>query len=121
MYPDRSRRVRQHRDRRRPAERGGLTGCSSGGAAAAPAPAPSAAAPAAPAQGPKPTVVLVHGAFADASSWAGVVTRLQKQGYPVVAPALAMRGLAADSAYLASLLSQIKGPVVLAGHPTAAR
>jgi pimeloyl-ACP methyl ester carboxylesterase len=94
----------------------GLAGCSSGGAAAAPAPAPSAAAPAAPAQGPKPTVVLVHGAFADASSWSGVVTRLQKQGYTVVAPALAMRGLASDSAYLASLLGQIKGPVVLVGH-----
>jgi pimeloyl-ACP methyl ester carboxylesterase len=92
----------------------GLAGCSSGGAAAAAA--PSAAAPAVPPQGPKPTVVLVHGAFADASSWNGVVTRLQKQGYPVVAPALAMRGLAADSAYLASLLAQIPGPVVLAGH-----
>jgi pimeloyl-ACP methyl ester carboxylesterase len=92
----------------------GLAGCSSEGAAAAAA--PSVAAPAAPPQGPKPTVVLVHGAFADASSWNGVVTRLQKQGYPVVAPALAMRGLAADSAYLTSLLSQIPGPVVLAGH-----
>jgi pimeloyl-ACP methyl ester carboxylesterase len=68
------------------------------------------------AEGPKPTVVLVHGAFADASSWNGVVTRLQKRGYTVVAPALGMRGLASDSAYLASLLSQIKGPVVLAGH-----
>ena len=61
-------------------------------------------------------MVLVHGAFADASSWNGVVTRLQKQGYPVVAPALGMRGLASDSAYLASLLAQIPGPVVLAGH-----
>ena len=60
---------------------------------------------------PRPTVVLVHGAFADASSWNGVVTRLQKRGYRVVAPALGMRGLASDSAYLASLLSQIKGPV----------
>ena len=64
----------------------------------------------------KPTVVLVHGAFADASSWNGVVTRLQKQGYTVVAPALAMRGLASDSAYLASLLTQLKGPIVLVGH-----
>jgi pimeloyl-ACP methyl ester carboxylesterase len=82
----------------------GLTGCGEA------APAASAA------EGPKPTVVLVHGAFADASSWNGVVTRLQKQGYTVVAPALGMRGLASDSAYLASLLAQIKGPVVLAGH-----
>lgn len=82
----------------------GLTGCGGAG--------PSASAT----EGPKPTVVLVHGAFADASSWNGVVTRLQKQGYTVVAPALGMRGLASDSAYLASLLSQIAGPVVLVGH-----
>jgi len=94
----------------------GLAGCGRAGASAAP-PEPAAAAPsAAAAQGPKPTVVLVHGAFADASSWNGVVTRLQKQGYTVVAPALGMRGLASDSAYLASLLGQIKGPVVLAAH-----
>jgi pimeloyl-ACP methyl ester carboxylesterase len=94
----------------------GLAGCGRAGATAAP-PEPAAAAPsAAAAQGPKPTVVLVHGAFADASSWNGVVTRLQKQGYTVVAPGLGMRGLASDSAYLASLLAQIKGPVVLAAH-----
>jgi pimeloyl-ACP methyl ester carboxylesterase len=94
----------------------GLAGCGRAGATAAP-PEPAAAAPsAAAAQGPRPTVVLVHGAFADASSWNGVVTRLQKQGYTVVAPALGMRGLASDSAYLASLLAQIKGPVVLAAH-----
>jgi pimeloyl-ACP methyl ester carboxylesterase len=94
----------------------GLAGCGRAGATAAP-PEPAAAAPsAAAAQGPKPTVVLVHGAFADASSWNGVVTRLQKQGYTVVAPGLGMRGLASDSAYLASLLGQIKGPVVLAAH-----
>jgi pimeloyl-ACP methyl ester carboxylesterase len=94
----------------------GLAGCGRAGASAAP-PEPAAAAPsAAAAQEPKPTVVLVHGAFADASSWNGVVTRLQKQGYTVTAPALPMRGLASDSAYLASLLGQIKGPVVLAAH-----
>jgi pimeloyl-ACP methyl ester carboxylesterase len=94
----------------------GLAGCGRAGASAAP-PEPAAVAPsAAAAQGPKPTVVLVHGAFADASSWNGVVTRLQKQGYTVTAPALGMRGLASDSAYLASLLGQIKGPVVLAAH-----
>ncbi len=96
----------------------GLSGCASGGASAQPPPPQAAAAPSAqvPSEGAKPTVVLVHGAFADASSWDGVVTRLQKQGYTVVAPALAMRGLASDSAYLASLLSQIKCPVVLVGH-----
>jgi pimeloyl-ACP methyl ester carboxylesterase len=63
-----------------------------------------------------PTVVLVHGAFADGSSWAGVVARLQAAGVTVQAPANPLRGLAADSAYLASLLTQIPGPVLLAGH-----
>jgi len=64
----------------------------------------------------KPTIVLVHGAFADASSWNGVIERLQRQGYTVIAPANPLRGVAADSAYIASLLSQIDGPVLLAGH-----
>jgi len=64
----------------------------------------------------KPTIVLVHGAFADGSSWNGVIERLQQQGYTVIAPANALRGVAADSAYTASLLSQIDGPVLLAGH-----
>jgi pimeloyl-ACP methyl ester carboxylesterase len=64
----------------------------------------------------KPTIVLVHGAFADGSSWAGVIQRLQQQGYTVVAPANPLRGVLADSAYLASLLGQIDGPVLLAGH-----
>ena len=63
-----------------------------------------------------PTVVLVHGAFADGSSWAGVIARLQAAGVTVQAPANPLRGLAADSAYLASLLSQIPGPVLLVGH-----
>src|SRR6266699_2909922 len=66
--------------------------------------------------GVKPTIVLVHGAFADASSWNGVIERLQKQGYTVIAPANPLRGVAADSAYTASLLAQIDGPVLLAGH-----
>jgi pimeloyl-ACP methyl ester carboxylesterase len=66
--------------------------------------------------GAKPTIVLVHGAFADASSWNGVIERLHRQGYTVIAPANPLRGVAADSAYLASLLSQIDGPVLLAGH-----
>jgi pimeloyl-ACP methyl ester carboxylesterase len=64
----------------------------------------------------KPTIVLVHGAFADGSSWNGVIGRLQQQGYTVIAPANPLRGVAADSAYTASLLSQIDGPVLLAGH-----
>ena len=66
--------------------------------------------------GAKPTVVLVHGAFADGSSWNGVTERLQRQGYPVVAPANPLRGVTADSAYTASLVGQIDGPVLLAGH-----
>jgi pimeloyl-ACP methyl ester carboxylesterase len=69
----------------------------------------------------KPTIVLVHGAFADASSWNGVIERLQQQGYTVIAPANPLRGVTADSAYIASLLGQIGGPVLLAGTPTAAR
>ena len=64
----------------------------------------------------KPTIVLVHGAFADGSSWNGVIQRLQQQGYTVVAAANPLRGVTADSAYLASLLSQIDGPVLLTGH-----
>jgi pimeloyl-ACP methyl ester carboxylesterase len=66
--------------------------------------------------GAGPTIVLVHGAFADASSWNGVAERLQRQGYTVIAPANPLRGIAADSAYTASLLGQIDGPVLLVGH-----
>ena len=62
------------------------------------------------------TVVLVHGAFADASSWNGVITRLQDEGLPVTAPANPLRGIAADAAYLASVLAQIEGPVLAVGH-----
>ena len=65
---------------------------------------------------PKPTIVLVHGAFADASSWNGVIGRLQQQGYTVIAPPNPLRGVTADSAYIASLLNQIDGPVLLGGH-----
>ena len=64
----------------------------------------------------KPTVVLVHGAFADASGWSGVISRLQEQGYPVVAPPNPLRGVTADAAYLRSFLATVKGPVVLVGH-----
>ncbi|MFE5176882.1 alpha/beta fold hydrolase [Streptomyces sp. NPDC056634] len=64
----------------------------------------------------KPTIVLVHGAFADASSWNGVVERLERRGYTVIAPANPLRGLYSDSTYIASVLDSIKGPIVLAGH-----
>jgi pimeloyl-ACP methyl ester carboxylesterase len=63
-----------------------------------------------------PTVVLVHGAFADASSWNGVIQRLQAKDISVTAPANPLRGIAADSAYIAAVLGQIDGPVIAVGH-----
>ncbi|MDX3804447.1 alpha/beta hydrolase [Streptomyces sp. AK04-3B] len=63
-----------------------------------------------------PTVVLIHGAFADAASWSGVVSELQGQGVPVIAPPNPLRGLASDAAYVASVAAQIDGPVILVGH-----
>ena len=63
-----------------------------------------------------PTVVLVHGAFADASSWNGVIARLLARGVRVIAPANPLRGIAADSAYFASVFAQVEGPVVAVGH-----
>ncbi|MGV6876279.1 alpha/beta fold hydrolase [Pseudochelatococcus sp. B33] len=68
------------------------------------------------AQEPKPTVVLVHGAFADSSSWNGVVTRLRNNGYPVVAVANPLRSLTADADYLKQTLSNLNTSVVLVGH-----
>jgi pimeloyl-ACP methyl ester carboxylesterase len=67
-------------------------------------------------QPPKPTVVLVHGAFADASGWNGVIDRLERQGYPVIAPADPLRGVTADAAYIRAFLATIQGPIVLVGH-----
>jgi pimeloyl-ACP methyl ester carboxylesterase len=69
-----------------------------------------------PSQTAMPTVVLVHGAFADASSWNGVIQRLQAQGVPVTAPANPLRGVSTDSAYITGLFEQIPGPVVAVGH-----
>jgi pimeloyl-ACP methyl ester carboxylesterase len=66
--------------------------------------------------GQQPTIVLVHGAWADASSWDGVIKRLQDDGYPVIALANPLRSVASDSAYIASVLDTIPGPVVLVGH-----
>ncbi|AZF26894.1 alpha/beta fold hydrolase [Pseudomonas sp. R2-60-08W] len=68
------------------------------------------------AQTVKPTVVLVHGAFADASSWNGVVKILEKDGYTVVAAANPLRSVKSDAASVASLIASIKSPVVLVGH-----
>jgi pimeloyl-ACP methyl ester carboxylesterase len=64
----------------------------------------------------KPTIVLVHGAWADGSSWTGVVSRLQDEGFTVIAEANPLRGLLSDSAYLAAILATISGPLVLVGH-----
>ncbi|MFD4577361.1 alpha/beta fold hydrolase [Streptomyces sp. NPDC058417] len=66
--------------------------------------------------GGKPTVVLVHGAWADASGWNQVVRGLQAQGYPVVATANPLRSLSGDADHLATRLKTIKGPIVLVGH-----
>ena len=66
--------------------------------------------------GDKPTVVLVHGAFAESSSWNGVIDRLTADGFPVVAAANPLRGVEFDSDYLAGILASIDGPLVLAGH-----
>ena len=63
-----------------------------------------------------PTVVLVHGAFADASSWNGVIERLQAKGVEVTAPANPLRGIGSDSAYIAGVFEQTPGPVVAVGH-----
>ncbi|WP_405757440.1 alpha/beta fold hydrolase [Streptomyces sp. NBC_00073] len=88
-----------------------------GAAPAAPVrPASGPAAAGTDRHGPKPTIVLVHGAFADASGWGGTIRRLQGAGYPVMAPANPLRGLAADTAYLRSVLAAVDGPVVLVGH-----
>jgi pimeloyl-ACP methyl ester carboxylesterase len=76
-------------------------------------PIASASAAAAPA---KPTVVLVHGAWADASGWNDVAHSLQGKGYDVIAPANPLRGVPTDAAYLKTVLASIKGPIVLVGH-----
>ena len=68
------------------------------------------------ASGPKPSIVLIHGAWADGSSWSRVISILQQQGYTVYAPANPLRGLTSDSAYIASFLQSISGPIILVGH-----
>src|SRR3954464_16021255 len=66
---------------------------------------------------PSPTIVLVHGAWADASSWNAVASDLQRQGLEVLAPTNLLRGVAIDAPYVASFLAQrTSGPVVLVGH-----
>jgi pimeloyl-ACP methyl ester carboxylesterase len=69
-----------------------------------------------PARSAKPTIVLVHGGWADSSGWNSEVTALERLGYPVIAPANPLRGLASDAAYIHSILRTIHGPIVLVGH-----
>ncbi len=66
--------------------------------------------------GSKPTIVLVHGAFADSSSWNGVVSRLQRDGYTVDVPPNPLQGLPYDSAFIRDYLHSISGPIILVGH-----
>ncbi|GAB3208286.1 alpha/beta fold hydrolase [Nocardia tengchongensis] len=67
-------------------------------------------------KGDKPTIVLVHGAWADAAGWTPVVTELQKAGFPVKAPPNPLRGLDSDAAYISGVLRQTTGPIILVGH-----
>ena len=64
----------------------------------------------------KPTVLLAHGAFGDASSWRPVFEYLDSDEYDVLAAAIPLRGVASDASYLGAVIDQIDGPVVLVGH-----
>jgi pimeloyl-ACP methyl ester carboxylesterase len=68
------------------------------------------------AQPAKPTIVLVHGAFADSSSWNGVIAHLKKDGYKTVAVANPLRSVSGDASLVSDVVGSIKGPVVLVGH-----
>jgi pimeloyl-ACP methyl ester carboxylesterase len=65
---------------------------------------------------PQPTIVLVHGAFAESASWNGVIRRLRDQGYFVMAAPNPIRGISADAEFVSSILASIQGPIVLVGH-----
>ncbi|SEN51037.1 Pimeloyl-ACP methyl ester carboxylesterase [Duganella sp. CF517] len=64
----------------------------------------------------KPTVILVHGAFADSSSWDGVIAKLQKDGYNVIGAANPLRSVKTDADYVAGIVKSVDGPVILVGH-----
>jgi pimeloyl-ACP methyl ester carboxylesterase len=67
-------------------------------------------------QSPNPTIVFVHGGWADSSSWNQEITNLERRGFPVIAPANPLRDLGSDSAYIRSVLQSISGPIVLVAH-----
>lgn len=73
-------------------------------------------APSVQAQTPKPTVVLVHGAFADSSSWNGVILILERDGYKVIAAPNPLRGVRSDADVVSDVVKRVAGPVVLVGH-----
>ncbi|MER6948188.1 alpha/beta hydrolase [Nonomuraea sp. NPDC000554] len=87
-----------------------------GGLAAALLAVPSASASTVASDTAKPTIVLVHGGFADASGWNAVIQRLQRDGYKTIAPANPLRGLPTDAPYIKSVLKSIDGPIVLVAH-----
>ncbi|NMO49942.1 alpha/beta hydrolase [Actinoplanes sp. TBRC 11911] len=93
----------------------GIAGCG-GHAATASTPQHSATPAAQQSATPKPTVVLVHGAWADGSSWDQVTAKLQQDGYNVVVPPDLLTGVSRDAADLRSYLNTITGPIVLVGH-----
>ncbi|HEV2641127.1 MAG TPA: alpha/beta hydrolase [Candidatus Elarobacter sp.] len=76
----------------------------------------TASAQTAPVSGDKPTIILVHGAFAESSSWNPVISKLLQDGYKVIAVAIPLRGVKSDAAYLSSLMGSVPGPIVLVGH-----
>jgi pimeloyl-ACP methyl ester carboxylesterase len=67
-------------------------------------------------ESPKSTIILVHGAFAGSSSWDGVITRLETDGYRVIAAANPLRGVASDGAAVSAIVKSVAGPVILVGH-----
>ncbi len=64
----------------------------------------------------KPTIILVHGAFAESASWNGSIDRLVEQGFPTIAAAVPLRSIAGDTTFVSAIVKSIKGPVVLVGH-----
>src|SRR6202008_3990709 len=64
----------------------------------------------------RPTIVLVHGGYADSSCWNATIRELQDKGYPTVCGSNPLRGIPTDAPYIASLLDSISGPVVLVAH-----